>query len=342
MKNPSSVDQSRLPRISSVSLQRRYFVPLVKLMRQSDLQSIRLTNACIDNESAGHSCRKLFIVDWDDTLNASSWCVQRGIMLIRLPNEDEKMHLGRLSVRCADTLQGLMKLGHVIIVTNAEEGWVQSSARTLMPEVSKYVYKYLISSQPRRLLSMIPVISARTNFESVCYDSPVSWKVMTFARAISEWADCNTDTSSDSFHVISIGDSSHEREAVFRVQKHHRIKFIPKSVKFPERLSIDELVSQHDHLFRHIVAVTHDEKPLDVMIDINGELDTIELALPTPAIALKNLQLPYMRPQSMDSSTHRSFRRTSFPRRRPRSRVPEFFPQNRVSLLVRASSSPRI
>ena len=99
---------------------------------------------------------------------------------------------------------------------------------------------------------MIPVISARTNFESVCYDSPVSWKVMTFARAISEWADCNTVDSPEPFHVISIGDSLQERDAVFRVQKHHRIKFVPKSVKFPERLSLDQLILQHDHLFRHI------------------------------------------------------------------------------------------
>ena len=139
MKNPSLCDQSRLPRISSVSSQRRYFVPLVKLLRQSETFLSRSLDSADAIEVEGHSCRTLFIVDWDDTLNASTWCVQRGIMIFRLPNEDERLHLARLSKRSAETLQSLMKLGHVIIVTNAEEGWVQSSARSLMPDVSKFV-----------------------------------------------------------------------------------------------------------------------------------------------------------------------------------------------------------
>ncbi len=144
MKNPSSCDQSRLPRISSVSFQRRYFVPLVKLLRQTETGLLQSSDSLNELDADGHSCRKLFIVDWDDTLNASTWCVQRGIMIFRQPNEDEKSDLARLSERCADTLQDLMKLGHVIIVTNAEEGWVQSSARSLMPDVYKYVPRHVV------------------------------------------------------------------------------------------------------------------------------------------------------------------------------------------------------
>ena len=197
-----------------------------------------------------------------------------------------------------------------------------------------------------RLLPKIPVISARTNFESVCSGSPVSWKVMTFARAITEWADCNKIDSPHPFHVISIGDSFQERDAVFRVQKHHPIKFVPKSVKFPEKLSVDQLISQHDHLFRHIHSVTSDDKSVDISIDTSGEIISImeKIASPPPTVAIKNLQLLYTtRPQSVDATTHRLYRRTSFPRRRPHSRVPEFLPPPpRVSLLVRASSSPRI
>ena len=166
---------------------------------------------------------------------------------------------------------------------------------------------------------------------------------MTFARVITEWADCNTQNSPDPFHVISIGDSTQEREAIFRVHKHHRVKFIPKSVKFPERLSVDELVIQHNHLARHIESVVRCDKSLDISLESTGEYIDHPITC-APLLAIKTIHLPYMRPQSTDSSRRRSSRAPKvFPRRRPRSRVPDFFPHPpQVSLLVRASSSPRI
>jgi hypothetical protein len=83
---------------------------------------------------------KLFIVDWDDTLNASSWCVRKGILTIRPPNEAEIAQVKELSKHCALTLRTCLDHGNVVIVTNAESGWVELSARQLMPEVAKYVY----------------------------------------------------------------------------------------------------------------------------------------------------------------------------------------------------------
>jgi len=136
MKKPSLCDQSRSARASSVALQRRYFVPLVKLIRQTRGLSGEQSST-LSEESDGHSCRLLFIVDWDDTLNASTWCVQRGIHIVRQPSVQERSQLNSLSLKCADTLALLMKYGHVVIVTNAEEGWVQTSAKSLLPEVSK-------------------------------------------------------------------------------------------------------------------------------------------------------------------------------------------------------------
>ncbi len=139
MKNPSLCEQSRLRRTSSVVFQHHYFVPLVKLLRQS-AKSASVTSVSLEEVGGNsHSCRKLFIVDWDDTLNPSTWCVQRGVMIIRQPSDVERGVLRLLASKCVETIKLLMKHGHVVIVTNAEEGWVQSSAKSLMPAVSEYV-----------------------------------------------------------------------------------------------------------------------------------------------------------------------------------------------------------
>lgn len=137
MKNPSLYEQSRLQRASSVVLQHHYFVPLIKLLRQSAMTASATDESVETTRGSSHSCRKLFIVDWDDTLSPSTWCVQRGVMIIRQPSDNERGVLRMLALKCVGTLTSLMKHGHVIIVTNAEEGWVQSSAKSLMPAVSE-------------------------------------------------------------------------------------------------------------------------------------------------------------------------------------------------------------
>ena len=82
-----------------------------------------------------HSCRKLIILDWDDTINASSWCMKSGVLTLRAPNHHDLHAVRDLSVTAAKTLIKCMEHGHVVIVTNAEAGWVEISARALLPEV---------------------------------------------------------------------------------------------------------------------------------------------------------------------------------------------------------------
>lgn len=54
--------------------------------------------------------------------------------------------------------------GKVMIITNAETGWVELSAKRFMPEVVPY-------------LADLDVFSARSHFEALAPDSPSEWKV---------------------------------------------------------------------------------------------------------------------------------------------------------------------
>jgi hypothetical protein len=95
---------------------------------------------------------------------------------------------------------------------------------------------------------------------------------MTFARIITEWAEATAPGRLGVFDVISIGDSFHEREALFRVHKQHRIKFTPKSIKFCDRPSVDDLVRQHGHLVTKFRGVVDFVGTCDYVLDEGGFL----------------------------------------------------------------------
>ena len=189
--------------------------------------------------------RKLIIIDWDDTLNPSTWCMKTGVLTVRPPSLGEMLILRELSELVLSTLKKCMTNGLVVIVTNAETGWVEMSARSLLPEVSS-------------LLSGIPVISARSTFESIVRDAPALWKAMTFSRLISEWSttlDQNSLFGELHPEVISIGDASHEREALFHVNAQHEVKFLAKSIKFIERPTFEDMKKQHEVILSRLDTV---------------------------------------------------------------------------------------
>jgi hypothetical protein len=69
---------------------------------------------------------------------------------------------------------------------------------------------------------------------------------MSFMYVIYDWANHVMQTEKRTLHVVSIGDSPHEREALFKVYEQLPIRFVPKSVKMMERPSISDLIAQHD------------------------------------------------------------------------------------------------
>jgi hypothetical protein len=81
---------------------------------------------------------QLILIDWDDTLSPSTWCTRERLFITGEPVRQDMDSLKQLSKRIATTLSDLMKHGHVVIVTNAETGWVEMSASALLPEVSRY------------------------------------------------------------------------------------------------------------------------------------------------------------------------------------------------------------
>ena len=182
----------------------------------------------------------LIIFDWDDTLLSSSFLSSLNVRL------DSDLHslpsFAFLHPQLTDldrSVAALLSLAlqcsphHVVIITNAESGWVQLSAAKFLPLTFP-------------LLSRVRVLSARSTYEAVFPDCPHKWKYCAFQREVaisSRGGEGAVGGSPCERSVISLGDSHVEREAVRAVTR--GLSGVRcKSVKFAERSTCEQLRRQ--------------------------------------------------------------------------------------------------
>lgn len=177
---------------------------------------------------AGPPPKSFIFWDWDDTLLCSSFLSCEGYKLDSdITNAPDLLRqLKSLEVSVIRVLETSMTKGEVVIITNAENGWVQLSAQKFVPGVLP-------------LLEKITVVSARSSFEYMFPDAPLKWKYCAFQERLGEILQ-RTEVEK---HIISFGDSHVEREAIRAVTKDcHNTK--TKSIKFAERPTIEQLQRQ--------------------------------------------------------------------------------------------------
>lgn len=83
-----------------------------------------------------------FIIDWDDTLLSTSWLARRHINLetVFIPQK-ESAELEALDTAVCSFLRKVIYLyGRVLIVTNAQQGWVELSAKKFLPETYDLIF----------------------------------------------------------------------------------------------------------------------------------------------------------------------------------------------------------
>ena len=174
------------------------------------------------------------IFDWDDTLLCSSWLASEGLRLdspVEIP-EEARAQLRVLESYVIKLLGRALELGEVHLVTNAENGWIELSARRFIPAVVPY-------------LSCVKIISARSTYERMFPDQPHMWKVEAFRKQIGESMEAAKIRRPGvaAWNILSFGDSIHEREALYTVTQNVS-NVQTKSVKFVERPTIEQLQRQ--------------------------------------------------------------------------------------------------
>lgn len=224
-------------------------------MPSSILQEDRQRNIFSQNET-------IIIFDWDDTLIPSSFLAENGL---RLDSDysmlaNYRQQLQDLENRVANVLNLAMQMGRVLIVTNAEKGWVQLSSEKFLPGI-------------RHIIDKIDVISARSEFESM-FDSPLKWKFYAFQQKLGAILSEKSKENKENMppvknNIISFGDSHVERHAIQQVSR-----YIPnsttKSVKFAERPSLEQLLRQIELVTKCFQYIYSHEGDLDLQLTINS------------------------------------------------------------------------
>jgi len=205
----------------------------------------------------------LIVFDWDDTLLPSAWLQTQGLYIAvgsALPSEQQKAQLDNVARSVIKTLRWAKRLGHVMIVTNGEKGWVELSCCKFLPKVAP-------------LLEGIKIVSARSAFGHTQPLSPIHWKRLAFRREVSAFFE-TLASPSDPYcrkNIASIGDSMQERTALIEATEGRDCW--AKSLKLRARPSPEQLANQHELLSACLRSFVDYEGSLDLCLQIPSEFD---------------------------------------------------------------------
>jgi len=184
------------------------------------------------------------IFDWDDTLLPTSFLNMRQDTPISPVVE---RHLRAIEAADKKLLEQAMKLGHTFIITNAMNGWVEYSAAKYVPDLLKTLEK-------------IPVISARSKFESSYPGEVNKWKVNAFLEVQRQ---LNSEIITN---LISLGDSNFEMDAVHVMGKEFSQALV-KTIKFRESPSPEELLKQLELVGQKFERIVENARNLKIGLE---------------------------------------------------------------------------
>jgi hypothetical protein len=203
----------------------------------------QLLSQWVPSESHGAFEKKHCVIalDWDDTLLCTSWLIGLGCAdLDIVPSEKVLASCALLANSVAALIIEAQKYGDVIIVTNADEGWVQGTCSVLMPTV----WPLIIS---------LKIFSAQ-HLHSDKTPSTHLWKKFVFRDYI--WSVYGYDFK-HSVNFVSIGDGLCEEYAVHALNGIVICGHITgKSLRFMEKSNPETLIQQlckATESIRHIV-----------------------------------------------------------------------------------------
>eukprot|EP00696_Hemimastix_kukwesjijk_P010729 gnl/Hemi2/2349_TR834_c1_g1_i1.p1 gnl/Hemi2/2349_TR834_c1_g1~~gnl/Hemi2/2349_TR834_c1_g1_i1.p1 ORF type:complete len:302 (-),score=63.14 gnl/Hemi2/2349_TR834_c1_g1_i1:160-1065(-) len=222
-------------------------------------------NVCSDDSFVGEEpqaapfLRTVLIFDWDDTLFSSTWLssnITNPFDEPLSPTSPEAQLFEQLEAAACNLLTAAMATGHVCIITNAENGWVQLAAQRFMPRLLP-------------LLDLVNVVSARSTYEPFFPNNPTIWKVQAFYECVYNVLNSHnliaTSVGQAPINMISFGDSQVERHALHAVASHFGVH-CTKSVKFMERPAIGQVIRQVELVTSYLDQVALYEGDLDLAL----------------------------------------------------------------------------
>jgi len=195
----------------------------------------------------------LFLVDWDDTILPTTYLANH-----HLAAEDPEAipacfaeELTSYAEVVAETFRQMRERGRVVIVTNAETGWIDMTCAKFLPALLG-------------VLKEVEAVSARSMYEPLGYQSPAQWKENMFQEKITAHFTGARFQNKARWNVMSMGDASHEREAIHKVSR--VTGCLAKSLKFMERPDVMHLRQEHELIQSYLHQIVHHPDALDLCV----------------------------------------------------------------------------
>ncbi len=212
------------------------------------------------------NARTLILLDWDDTLLPARVSTR---FVRSAPPPKVAASLRLLSQDVIGLLNACSAHGHVMIVTNAMNGWVESSSRQLMPDVLKHIrhqHITIVSAQEQF------AATRRRTFRST---DPMEWKVACFGWIVDRLASTTSDNgaekevAAEGLTLVSIGDSMYERVAAKTLAAQGKIACC-KTVKFVEepQPTIAQLRRQIASLRATLETIVNISRSIDIDLEL--------------------------------------------------------------------------
>lgn len=198
----------------------------------------------------------IIFLDWDDTLFPTTFIRQINATDISEMNEKQKILIEQLQDNVCTIINKSLQCGSVAIVTNAQEGWVESCIESYM---SKLMF----------VIDKIKIISARSSFECYHPGVPILWKYRAFYMVLSNYVNNNImkyPNIKKKLNVVSIGDSDIERLAITSTISLNYQHSLRKSIKLMLRPGMTELNLQQKLLIDNYDFIIGNKESLDLSI----------------------------------------------------------------------------
>jgi hypothetical protein len=209
-------------------------------------------NYPMDQPSEKQKRQTVLIFDWDDTLMASSYISSQGYSLDndvnRKPEVEEQLR--NLEQQVCRILNLAKHHGDVLIITNAQHGWVQMSSEKYMPNVVP-------------LLRSVTIISARSTYEHRFPGDPLRWKLAAFSDKLMPYFQTNHPKN-----MIAFGDMHVDRTA-FLTNVKNKKNVIKKNIKFWESPNIFQLHRQLELVINTFNYIHDNPNDMDLMLSIS-------------------------------------------------------------------------
>jgi hypothetical protein len=248
------------------------------------LESLESIGSCVSQADFALPGQSLIVFDWDDTLCPSHWirANRPALQFFSPAPNDPKFQkpLGEVADIVCNILHTAAELGQIVIVTNAQVNWVQTSCRNFLPKVGPVIEQYKCGIVYARAKFEVDAASPRRGTQRFEYNGnvncPQTWKEDAFRGEITKFYSKYANQSWK--NIVSVGDQVCEHDAckivvASRPAETKKRKCRVKTIKLLEDPSIEDLVAQLHVVHSWLRGVVAYDGNLDV--DLGEDDDTI-------------------------------------------------------------------